>query len=292
MHNWDDLKYCLALKRYGTMSGAAQALKTNVATVSRRIHGLSDELGIQLFVKDGQRWKPTQFAESLASLAETTNAELERIQMEEDSETAPKEVRINYDEMIRQSRLMSAVSDLFETIPTVTFKLRFGPASLGFGETDIFLTTTPLEEGNLIQKRVGTLRSAVWCGSAFQGRLQSWIRLESNRAMEDHHARLQDAMGDEHMMLNDGLLCADVIQRAPFAAALVEDYAIRQRGLRYLPEFEQREHPVWAYFHATRKQDKIIHVALDWITTAFKTPQDGLAIPAKGSTEPAHPIEL
>ncbi len=281
MHNWDDLKYCLALKRYGTMSGAAQALKTNVATVSRRIHGLSDELGLQLFVKDGQKWKPTPYAENLAALAETTDSELSRIQLEGDAETGPKEVRINYDEMIRQSRLMNSVSNLFETIPNITFKLRFGPASLGFGETDIFLTTIPLEEGNLMQKRVGTLRTAVWCGSAFQDKLQSWIRLESNLSMEEHHASLQEEMGDEHMMLNDGLLCADVIQRAPFAAALVEDYAIRQRGLRFLPQFEKKEHPVWAYFHATRKQDKIIHVALDWITESFKAPQEALAIPAK-----------
>lgn len=281
MHNWDDLKYCLALKRYGTMSGAAQALKTNVATVSRRIHGLSDELGLQLFVKDGQKWKPTPYAENLASLAETTDAELSRIQLEGDAETGPKEVRINYDEMIRQSRLMNSVSNLFETVPNITFKLRFGPASLGFGETDIFLTTIPLEEGNLMQKRVGTLRTAVWCGSAFQDKLQSWIRLESNLSMEEHHASLQEEMGDEHMMLNDGLLCADVIQRAPFAAALVEDYAIRQRGLRFLPQFEKKEHPVWAYFHGTRKQDKLIHIALDWITASFKAPQEALAIPAK-----------
>ena len=263
------------------MSGAAQALKTNVATVSRRIHGLSDELGLQLFVKDGQKWKPTPYAENLASLAEITDAELSRIQLEGDAETGPKEVRINYDEMIRQSRLMNSVSNLFETVPSITFKLRFGSASLGFGETDIFLTTIPLEEGNLIQKRVGTLRSAVWCGSAFQDKLQSWIRLESILSLEEHHASLQEEMGQEHMMLNDGLLCADVIQRAPFAAALVEDYAIRQRGLRFLPQFPKKEHPVWAYFHGTRKQDKIIHIALDWITEAFKAPQEALAIPAK-----------
>ncbi|NVO26634.1 LysR family transcriptional regulator [Donghicola sp. C2-DW-16] len=281
MHNWDDLKYCLALKRYGTMSGAAQALKTNVATVSRRIHGLSEELGIQLFVKDGQKWKATPFAESLAELAESTDTELSRIRQEGEASSDPKEVRINYDEMIRQSRLMSAVSNLFETVPNITFKLRFGSASLGFGETDIFLTTIPLEEGNLVQKRVGTLRSAIWCGSAHQDRLESWIRVEGNTSMEEHHSALLDEMGEEHMILNDGLLCAEVIQRAPFAAALVEDYAVRQRGLRFLPQFAKKEHAVWAYFHATRRQDKVIHVALDWIAESFKAKEEALAIPAK-----------
>lgn len=281
MHNWDDLKYCLALKRYGTMSGAAAALKTNVATVSRRIHGLSDELGVQLFVKDGQKWKTTAFADSLASLAEITDTELERLRQENETGTEAKEVRINYDDLIRQSRLMTEVSELFDTMPNLTFTLRYGSASLGFGETDILLTTEPLEEGNLVQKRVGTLKSAVWCGSAFQDRLVSWINLEGTKALSDHHAMLREEMGAEHMVLNDGLLCADVIQKAPFAAALVEDYAVRQRGLRYLPHIPKKEHAIWAYFHATRRQDKTIHNALEWITAALKTKSEALAIPAK-----------
>ncbi len=37
MQNWDDLKFCLALHRSGTMTDAARILDTNVATVSRRI---------------------------------------------------------------------------------------------------------------------------------------------------------------------------------------------------------------------------------------------------------------
>ena len=37
LKNWDDLKFCLALDRYGTMTAAADHLDTNTATVSRRI---------------------------------------------------------------------------------------------------------------------------------------------------------------------------------------------------------------------------------------------------------------
>ncbi|MEY8881037.1 LysR family transcriptional regulator [Donghicola sp. XS_ASV15] len=38
MENWNDLRICLALHRYGTMSAAASVIGANVATVSRRIH--------------------------------------------------------------------------------------------------------------------------------------------------------------------------------------------------------------------------------------------------------------
>ena len=35
--NWDDLKYCLALHEFRTMTAAAKALGTNTATVSSRL---------------------------------------------------------------------------------------------------------------------------------------------------------------------------------------------------------------------------------------------------------------
>ena len=52
MQNWDDLKFCLALERYQTMTAAARALGTNTAaTVSRRIDRLTEEAGEPLFSK-------------------------------------------------------------------------------------------------------------------------------------------------------------------------------------------------------------------------------------------------
>ena len=52
MQNWDDLKFCLALERYQTMTAAARALGTNTATVSRRIDRLTKEAGEPLFLSD------------------------------------------------------------------------------------------------------------------------------------------------------------------------------------------------------------------------------------------------
>ena len=51
MQNWDDLKYCLALDEFRTMTAAAKALGTNTATVSRRIERLTEEAGQPLFIR-------------------------------------------------------------------------------------------------------------------------------------------------------------------------------------------------------------------------------------------------
>jgi len=59
MQNWDDLKFCLALERYTTMTAAAKALGTNVATVSRRIERMTEQAGQPLFVRDQTQWVAT-----------------------------------------------------------------------------------------------------------------------------------------------------------------------------------------------------------------------------------------
>jgi DNA-binding transcriptional LysR family regulator len=53
MINWDDLRFCLALHRHGTMVNAAKSLKANVATVSRRIEHITTDVGETLFIRNG-----------------------------------------------------------------------------------------------------------------------------------------------------------------------------------------------------------------------------------------------
>ena len=50
VQNWDDLKYCLALDEFRTMTAAAKALGTNTATVSRHLERLTEEAGQPLFI--------------------------------------------------------------------------------------------------------------------------------------------------------------------------------------------------------------------------------------------------
>lgn len=51
MDNWDDLRFVVALARYGSMANAARHLRTNTATVSRRIKRLNESANAALFLK-------------------------------------------------------------------------------------------------------------------------------------------------------------------------------------------------------------------------------------------------
>jgi len=47
--DWEDLRYFVALARYGTLSATARGLRVNHATVARRVTGLETRLGRTLF---------------------------------------------------------------------------------------------------------------------------------------------------------------------------------------------------------------------------------------------------
>lgn len=49
--DWDDLRYVLAVARHGTIQAAAEAMRVNGTTVSRRVRGLEQQAGAALFDK-------------------------------------------------------------------------------------------------------------------------------------------------------------------------------------------------------------------------------------------------
>ena len=69
LQKWDDLKFCLALKRYQTMTAAARALGTNTDTVLRRSDRLTEEAGESLFLRDNTQWRATDMGRELAQIA-------------------------------------------------------------------------------------------------------------------------------------------------------------------------------------------------------------------------------
>lgn len=58
--NWDDIRFFLELAECGTLSAAARSMKVAHATVGRRLAGIEQNLGLQLFDRgpDGYRLRP------------------------------------------------------------------------------------------------------------------------------------------------------------------------------------------------------------------------------------------
>jgi DNA-binding transcriptional LysR family regulator len=72
--DWNDLKYLLALKRAGTLAGAARALAVDHSTVSRRLVALEDAIGSQLLRRTPEGLSFTEAGNSAAVTAEAIDA--------------------------------------------------------------------------------------------------------------------------------------------------------------------------------------------------------------------------
>lgn len=67
---WDDIRIFLAIARAGTLSGAASALETGIATVSRKLDRLEQSLGLPLFSRHQSGYRLTDDGEALLERAE------------------------------------------------------------------------------------------------------------------------------------------------------------------------------------------------------------------------------
>jgi DNA-binding transcriptional LysR family regulator len=70
MQDWDDLRWLLAALREGSASRAAAALGTTTTTVTRRLTGLEERLGVVLFARTPEGLVPTPAAQVLREPAE------------------------------------------------------------------------------------------------------------------------------------------------------------------------------------------------------------------------------
>lgn len=70
MFNWDDLKFFLTLCRTTKLVRAADTLKVDHTTVSRRVEALEYALGVKLVEKSENGFVPTEAGEKLIPIAE------------------------------------------------------------------------------------------------------------------------------------------------------------------------------------------------------------------------------
>ncbi|WP_345642258.1 LysR family transcriptional regulator [Streptomyces tremellae] len=75
--NLDDLRYFLALTRYGRLTLAAERLGVEHTTIRRRVVALEKRLGARLFDKTAGGWTPTAAGQRLLPYAQRIEAESE-----------------------------------------------------------------------------------------------------------------------------------------------------------------------------------------------------------------------
>ena len=274
MNNWDDLKLMLAVKRYGTMSSAADSLGLSTATISRRLEKCAEEFGQTLFVRRGTRWEPTPAALVFIKLAETVT---EGFPNDVDLEVAdPLEERV-----IRASIPLDICMDILA--PQVTRFLTENPGlsldvfhetkSVAFGEVDIRVTYTEPKEGRLVRLRLGSIAYNSYVSTRLVGAPTGWIEVvDSERKSKAIGENLIQQFGLPRLR-NTSLSCAiNVVHEMPLVINLPTKLANSQTDLTLWPPESQATHfPVWATYHESRRLDPDVSLMLSYVKDCFES---------------------
>jgi DNA-binding transcriptional LysR family regulator len=166
---WDDLRYVLALARFGTIAEAARHLSVDEATVGRRIARIERQLGAQLFDRARGRLAPTKAGTAAAERAERVEQEVEGLIAAATGadRVAAGRVRVTAVPAIVNRLLLPALPLLLAPNPGLAVDLIAEPRDLSpvKREVDVAVRLArPVRELRTIARRIGDLVYAV-CGA-------------------------------------------------------------------------------------------------------------------------------
>ena len=191
-HDWNDLKYLLALARTGRLRAAGRAVGVRDTTVARRIKALEEAVGVPLFVRGmSGHYAPTDAARDILIHAEAIEFEhtLLRDTLGQAAERVTGSVRISAVPIVVNRILVPALPALSDKHPQLAVELVPAAQNLDLSkrEADLALRFARPETGGLRTKaqRLGSITYSVY--AARSGDRRAWI------TYDDAHADLPQA---------------------------------------------------------------------------------------------------
>lgn len=283
-HDWNDLKFLLALYRAGKLKQAGNAVGASDTTVARRIRALEQGLGTALFLRSADgRYEPTDAALQILKHAEAIESENRAI-METSRNSAGHivgAVRISSVPMIVNRILVPNLASLARRHPDLTIELV--PASdnvdLSKREADLALRFARPSGGGLRTKaqKLGEMTFAAYVSSSIDpmdyGAL-GWI------AYDDVNAGLPQARWIDtvkkaaferraSLKVSDGETAIEGVAIGLGKSLLPRAIADEDRRLRLLcvdsePVLPARE--VWLLSHIDQTSRSSVIAAKEWLT--------------------------
>jgi DNA-binding transcriptional LysR family regulator len=173
---WDDFKYLLAVARTGSLTGAAQVLKTSAATVGRRIALLEKRLGARMFDRSQTGYALTESGEAIRLKAEEVEEavlSLEREAFGRDLRASGK-VRVATAEDIASFIVAPKLPQFRKTHPGIVVELvsSWDVANLTRRDADVALRTARPTHGDYVIRQAGTWKCALYVSKALARELQ------------------------------------------------------------------------------------------------------------------------
>lgn len=271
MVNWDDLKYCLALDRHGSMVKAAKSLRANVATVSRRVEHITNDIGETLFIRNGQEWITTGVGVELIKLAAKIEAQLSALEVSHNEPLSEESViRLSVSLTIMQTFMKSFSAYRCEHNQLFNVELTIHDRSLAYSETDVAVRYTRPDHGNYICAKIGEVEVAPYIPASSDAFPKDWLEIDYD-GLIFHPNNFGFPMPDIPKLRIEGLnLAAQSLVQGNFLAFFPTKFADQLPELRRAdPDGKTECLEIWMVYHQTRKLDPLVRAAVEMITGTF-----------------------
>lgn len=171
--DWNDLRYFLAVKREGTLAGAARALGVEHTTVSRRLGALESALGTKLFSRTPEGFVLTEAGVEIVAHAEAAEKSLAAIAHAASGIDARIEgtVRLATSEGF-SGFLVKRLAALRTQHPGLMVQVLSGnqPLDLTRGEADLALRVIATTQKDLLVRKIATVGWSVYASPEYIAR--------------------------------------------------------------------------------------------------------------------------
>jgi len=169
--DWDDLRFFLAVSERGSITGAARFLNVNHSTVLRRLASLEKRLGARVFDRLPDGYKLTAQGEELRNQLDGVSEQIERAQRSLSGRdlSLSGAIRVTTTDSLMHGLLMPYLAEFCALNPAIQMEIVINNTflSLTRREADIAVRPSNIVPENLVGRRVGRLRSAIYASKSY-----------------------------------------------------------------------------------------------------------------------------
>jgi len=283
---WSDLQYFAAVARNGSIAAAARALAVNHSTVLRRLASLEDGLGVRLFDRLPGGYALTtagnELQERLAGVDEQLDAAQRGLAGRDAAVTGT--VRVTTTDTLLHGLLMPVLARFHAAHPAVQVQVAINNdfASLTRREADVALRGSNKPPANLVGRRVGDIRTALYASRAYLKSLgrrddaehERWIGLDDSLGHLEQARWLRRHVAPERVVLRvDSLVgMVDAVAHGIGVAMLLCPLAdARSELVQLAPPEPAFDTQIWILTHPDLRQVARVRAFTQFVFEALST---------------------
>ncbi len=279
MPNWNDLKFFFAVAEHGTISAAAEALRVNHTTVSRRITVLEDAHQLKLFDRANSGYTLTAAGVALAAKSDIVRdamGEAERAIAASETQVAGPLV-VTAPIALVLHVLGPIVSRFAEVKPEIEVRLQSDDrlVSLPRREADIAIRATSAPEDHLIGRKLASFISTFYASPAVLEEAGNaplpWIKIEGDAAQQTvkiDRSIFQDKPRCTVSGKSEGMALAEAGAGAVLIPFRLGDASATLR--RVSGAAIHRGKDIWLLYHRDLRSNARVRVFSDFVYEQFR----------------------